>query len=93
MWNIVSWYTVGLICYTNRVKHICMNLKSYIDAHRLTYEAAASLIGNVSRSAVIKWCRGERVPMPDQMRRIHAVTDGSVCPNDFILGEDASCPR
>lgn len=64
-----------------------MKLKTYIEAHRLSYETAAALIGNVSRSAVIKWCRGERVPHPDQLRRIYAVTDGAVTPNDFVLGE------
>lgn len=64
-----------------------MKLKTYIDANGLTYETFARKQGGVSRSAVEKWCRGERVPHPDQLRRIYAVTDGAVTPNDFVLGE------
>jgi len=62
-----------------------MNLRTYITANGLTYEQAAALIGGVSRSAVIKWCRGERFPMPGQLRRIYEVTNGEVTPNDFAL--------
>ena len=62
-----------------------MKLKSYLEAKRMTYEAAAAQIGGVSRSAVEKWCRGERVPMPEQLRRIYEVTNGEVTPNDFVL--------
>lgn len=64
-----------------------MKLASYMADNHLTDEQMASQIGNVSISGLKKWLRDERVPRPDQMRRIAEVTSGAVTPNDFILAE------
>lgn len=45
----------------------------------------AQLLGDVSVSGLGKWMRGERVPRPDQQRRIYEITEGKVTPNDFVL--------
>lgn len=46
----------------------------------------AAMVGDVSPSGVLKWMREERIPRPEQQRRIFAVTEGAVSPNDFVLG-------
>lgn len=62
-----------------------MKLAAYMTAHRITPETMAAQIGGVSVSGLVKWMRDERVPRPDQQRRIFDVTSGEVSPNDFVL--------
>ena len=62
-----------------------MQLATYMKSKRLRPEEMASQIGDVSASGVTKWMREERMPRPDQQRRIFEVTKGAVTPNDFIL--------
>ena len=62
-----------------------MKLATYMSDKHITPEAMAQLVGSASASGVVKWMREERVPRPDQQRRIFEVTDGKVAPNDFIL--------
>ena len=62
-----------------------MTLAEFMSTNSLSPEEMASRIGDVSASGVKKWVYGERVPRPDQMRRIIDATDGAVMPNDFIL--------
>lgn len=62
-----------------------MKLSAYMQKHGLSLDDVARLVGDVSASGVLKWSRGERVPRPDQQRRIHEITKGEVEPNDFIL--------
>ena len=66
---------------------VAMRLATYLSANQISVEDFASLLGEVSASGVTKWVRGERVPRPDQMRRIAELTGGQVKPNDFILDE------
>lgn len=66
-----------------------MKLNQYLTEKNITPEAFGALIGGVSESGVRKWIYGERVPRPEQMRRIAEVTNGSVEPNDFVLNEAA----
>lgn len=62
-----------------------MRLSEFMaETNRSSHDMAA-LIGNVSASAVAKWARRERVPRPDQQRRIYEVTASRVTPNDFVL--------
>lgn len=68
-----------------------MKLAAYMSEKKLAPEDLARLIGDASVSGIVKWMRNERVPRPDQQRRIFEVTDGWVTPNDFIL-VDASGP-
>lgn len=60
-----------------------MTLKEYMKANRIKDAAMASLIP-CSIGAVRKWKRHERIPRPSQIRRIKEVTDGAVCPDDFL---------
>lgn len=62
-----------------------MKLAEYMTAEKISPEQMASLVGDVSASGVRKWVYGDRVPRPDQLRRIAEVTAGAVMPNDFIL--------
>lgn len=66
-----------------------MKLSVYMSAHGISPEEMARRIGDVSASGVLKWSRGERVPRPEQQRRIHEVTGGDVSPNDFVLVDAA----
>lgn len=60
-----------------------MTLHEYMKANRITDAAMASLIP-CSIGAVRKWKRHERMPRPNQIRRIKEVTQGNVCPDDFL---------
>jgi hypothetical protein len=62
-----------------------MQLAEYIKASGLEDESFAALVGSCSPHAVKKWRYQERIPRPDQMRRIAEVTAGAVTPNDFVL--------
>ena len=67
-----------------------MKLSAYMKINSLRPKALARELGNASASGVIKWMRDERVPRPDQLRRIFEVTGGAVEPNDFILPAQTS---
>ena len=62
-----------------------MKLSVYLETMKVKPEEFARKLGDASASGVLKWARGERVPRPDQQRRIFEVTQGAVTPNDFIL--------
>lgn len=62
-----------------------MKLFPYMKSKQISPEEMAALVDGVSVSAVRKWMYEERVPRPDQMRRIAEVTENVVQPNDFIL--------
>ncbi|QRM44004.1 helix-turn-helix transcriptional regulator [Rhizobium sp. BG4] len=67
-----------------------MKLAHYMAENHLTPEELAAIVGTVSVSGARKWMNGERVPRPEQMRKIAEVTKGEVCPNDFILISEAA---
>lgn len=68
-----------------------MKLAEYMRSSAISDEAFAALVGDCTPHAVKKWFYEERVPRPEQMRRIFEVTNGAVTPNDFIgVGPDAS---
>lgn len=62
-----------------------MKLTQYLTENNISPEQFAATMDGMSISGVRKWMYGERVPRPDQMRKISEVTDGAVQPNDFIL--------
>lgn len=62
-----------------------MLLAEYMKASGLEDEGFANSVGGCSAHAVKKWRYRERVPRPDQMRRIAEITGGKVTPNDFVL--------
>lgn len=59
-----------------------MKLSSYLEQQKLTPAAFGKKI-RVSRQAVDRYIAGQRIPQPKVMKRIAAVTDGVVTPNDF----------
>ena len=67
-----------------------MKLVDYMKREALGPDEMAAQVGDVSVSGVRKWMYGERVPRPDQMRRIAAVTGGAVMPNDFVMCSEAA---
>lgn len=66
-----------------------MKLAQYLTEQNISHEQFAADMGGLSVSGVRKWLYGERVPRPDQMRKIAELTGGRVEPNDFILSEAA----
>ena len=62
-----------------------MKLSGYMKLHHISPDDMATRIDGVSASAVRKWMYGERMPRPEQMRRIAEITERQVMPNDFIL--------
>ncbi len=67
-----------------------MKLAQYLTDKNITPEQFASDMGGLSVSGIRKWMYGERVPRPDQMRKIADLTGGLVEPNDFILTVEAA---
>lgn len=63
-----------------------MKLTQYLTDQKISPSQFGELMGGVSESGVRKWMYGERVPRPDQMRKIADLTGGLVEPNDFVLG-------
>ncbi|WP_037076134.1 MULTISPECIES: helix-turn-helix domain-containing protein [Neorhizobium] len=66
-----------------------MKLAQYLTEQNLSPEQFAAVMDGMSTSGVRKWMYGERVPRPDQMRKIAEFTGGLVQPNDFVLVEAA----
>jgi len=59
-------------------------LQAYRKAQGLTLAAAADRIGGVSVGSLSRIENGEQWPSADLARRIAAVTDGQVTPNDLL---------
>lgn len=59
-----------------------MTLDEFMQAHRLSARDVAERVG-VGPEAVRKWLRGERIPRPAQMTRIHEISAGAVQPATF----------
>ena len=60
-----------------------MKLDTYLRQHDLSAAEFGRRV-RVSRSAVIRWISGARLPDRDSMHRIVAATAGAVQPNDFF---------
>lgn len=67
-----------------------MKLAQYLTDKNISPEQFAADMGGLSVSGIRKWMYGERVPRPDQMRKIAELTGGLVEPNDFILTPEAA---
>lgn len=60
-----------------------MRLKTYLRLNGLTQKQFAENVGS-TYWAVRKWCYGERMPRPAQLRKINSATNGQVTANDFM---------
>lgn len=67
-----------------------MKLAQYLTDKNISPEQFAADMGGLSTSGIRKWMYGERVPRPDQMRKIAELTGGLVEPNDFILSSETA---
>ena len=65
-----------------------MTLREYMQKKDLTPEGLAIEL-DCSVGAVRKWLSHDRMPRPEQLRRISAFTHGQVTANDFIKQEAA----
>lgn len=70
---------------------MAMTLSEYMKAKALSDAEVAASLG-CSEGAVKKWRYGERTPRPDQLRRIHDLTEGTVTANDFLIIEPVPAP-
>jgi transcriptional regulator with XRE-family HTH domain len=61
-----------------------MTLSAYMSLRSFTAATMAELIG-CSEGAIRKWQYGERIPGTENLIRIREITDGAVCPDDFIF--------
>jgi transcriptional regulator with XRE-family HTH domain len=59
-----------------------MNLRTYLDEHRIGIPQFAPRIG-VSVQALHRYLLGERIPRPEVLEQISLATNGAVQPNDF----------
>tara|TARA_Y100000114_G_scaffold14205_2_gene11533 strand:+ start:6909 stop:7214 length:306 start_codon:yes stop_codon:yes gene_type:complete len=70
------------MCY-----HVTMKLSKWLKNNGLTQrdfrELAQTYDVNISTHAVTKWCNGQRIPRPREMKSIYLLTKGQVQPNDF----------
>ena len=67
-----------------------MKLAQYLTDKNISPEQFAASMGGLSASGIRKWIYGERMPRPEQMRKIADLTGGLVEPNDFILAQEAA---
>ena len=65
-----------------------MKLSAWLKENDMTQKQFLTYVsehheGNFTFHALAKWCNGQRIPRPNDMRIIHRATFGSVTPNDF----------
>jgi len=62
-----------------------MQLKDYLELEQETAEQFAARV-EVTKFAVRKWVRGERIPRPSTIVRIKKATKGAVTAEDWMNG-------
>jgi hypothetical protein len=67
-----------------------MKLSAWLKENNLTQKQFLDLASNnhsasFSYHDLVKWCSGQRIPRPEDMKVIHKATSGKVTPNDFYL--------
>jgi transcriptional regulator with XRE-family HTH domain len=60
-----------------------MRLTEYLRRQKMSQAAFARKLG-VAQPAVNRYCRGERVPVPELLVRIERITAGMVRVEDFV---------
>jgi DNA-binding transcriptional regulator YdaS (Cro superfamily) len=63
-----------------------MRLKEWLTSRERRRENVADVAHQlgVARSTLYEWAGGKRMPPPQKMREIEALTGGSVTPQDFL---------
>jgi hypothetical protein len=70
-----------------------MKLADFMHAHGLTPRDLREMLGVRSRTTVLRYISGERLPAPDVMRAIDELTGGAVTLADFLDPKPAHCLR
>jgi len=64
-----------------------MLLQEYLKEKNLTQCQAAEALG-VGQGLISSWINGERLPRPENMKKIKEWTEDAVQPNDFYLDKE-----
>ena len=70
-----------------------MKLADFMHEHDLSPRQMRWILGVKSRSTILRYLSGERMPSPQLMKRIHQVTDGRVTLADFLDPAPPRCVR
>ena len=69
-----------------------MKLRQYLAEHDHTQMSFIDLIEmatgvRIPQGTFAKWITGSRIPRKNEMRMLYRITEGTVQPNDFYIGE------
>jgi transcriptional regulator with XRE-family HTH domain len=67
-----------------------MNLENFRKKQKLTYKGLAKFLeieGVSIATTALRWCKGERMPRAEYMKKIFRLTKGKVTPGDFYEGK------
>lgn len=70
-----------------------MKLADFMHAHGLTPRDLREMLGVRSRTTVLRYISGERLPAPEVMETINRLTGGAVTLADFLDPRPARCLR
>lgn len=70
-----------------------MKLADYLHTHSITPQQLRTMLGVKSRSTVLRYISGERLPSPDLLQRIEELTGGAVTRADFLDPQPPGCLR
>ncbi|MFC3227362.1 helix-turn-helix domain-containing protein [Marinibaculum pumilum] len=76
---------------TDTVISVIMRLADFLKREGISGAEFARRIG-VKHPTVSRYLDGQRIPRPEQMQRIHEVTNGEVGPADFYSTQPAAPP-
>lgn len=70
-----------------------MKLADFMHTHSITPQQLRTMLGVKSRSTVLRYISGERLPSPETMQRIEEVSGGAVTLADFLDSKPPGCVR
>jgi hypothetical protein len=70
-----------------------MKLADFMHMHSITPQQLRTMLGVKSRSSVLRYISGERLPAPNIMDRISELSGGAVTPEDFLDPDPPKCVR
>lgn len=70
-----------------------MKLADFMQKHSITPQQLRTMLGVKSRSTVLRYVNGERLPSPELMLRIEELTGGAVTLADFLDPDPPRCVR
>jgi len=64
-----------------------MQFSDYLKEKNITQEQASKEL-EVAQGQISLWVNGERIPRPENMKKITEWSNGSVQPNDFYFNQE-----